>query len=260
MGIGDEIMVTGQARRLQQHDRRRVKVMYDGRPGWHEVFAGNPRIARPGDKGSFQPLVARQAGLRPYHSAKAKTHWTYNLAYRPDAGELYLTPAERAFGDRYADRVVVEPHIKPLASPNKQWGWGRFVELSRLLLAAGLPVAQLGAPGLEALPGVERIETPDFRHAAAVIGRARVCVLPEGGSHHAAAALGAPAVVIFGGFTPVELTGYPGHRNLGASLDQACGMRVPCDHCKKWMARITPEQVADEARRLLAPREVAQCR
>ena len=63
--------------------------------------------------------------------------------------------------------------------------------------------------------------------------------------------LGTPAVVLMMGFTPVELTGYPLHRNLGASLGEACGMRVPCKHCAEWMASITPKRVLRELMEVL---------
>ena len=115
----------------------------------------------------------------------------------------------------------------------------------------GLRVTQLGPMGTPLLDSAEHIVTGTFRRAAAVISAARACVLPEGGLHHAAAALGVPAVVVFGGFTPIELTGYPGHVNIGASLGEACGMRQPCDHCQKWMAKIAPVAVFAELRRIL---------
>ncbi|MCR4331292.1 MAG: hypothetical protein NUV34_01090 [Sulfuricaulis sp.] len=252
MGLGDEIMVSGRARMLQQADPRKCRVTYQGKPRWSPIFDGNPRIAGISERGDFQDLPARGANnMRPYHTAKTAERWHYNLDFRPEVGELYFTDAERAFGARFAGRIIIEPHIKPGASPNKQWGWMRWNKLAWLMQRAGLLVTQLGPPGTALLEGAEHIPTPSFRLAAAVLAGAQAAVLPEGGAHHAAAALGVPAVVIFGGFTPVELTGYPMHRNLGASLGEACGMRLPCPHCAAKMASITPEQVFDELRAIL---------
>lgn len=252
MGFGDELMITGRARILQRTDPRKVRATYQGKPRWSPVFDHNPRLARTEEQGSFQILEARDAGnMRPYHTAKLATQWLYNLDFRPDIGELYFTDEEREFGARYRDRIIVEPHIKPGASPNKQWGWERWNALARLLQQAGLRVTQLGVPGTRLLDGATFIQTSSFRHAAAVLANAQGAILPEGGMHHAAAALGIPAVVIFGGFTPVELTGYAMHTNLGASLSEACGARVTCKHCVEWMASITPQQVFNEFMRRL---------
>lgn len=250
MGLGDDLMVTGRARVLQQTDTRKCRVTYQGKANrWSPIWDGNPRIAKPLAQGDFQELPARDMdNQRPYHSAKTAEHWSYNLAFRPEAGELYLSDAERAFGARYPGRLILEPHIKPGASPNKQWGWERWQRLANLLSAAGMPVTQLGAAGTPRLQGAEFIATGSFRLAAAVLARARAAVLPDGGLHHAAAALGVPAVVLMGGFTPVELTGYAMHRNIGVSLGEACGMRQPCEHCAAIMAQITPGRVFDELR------------
>jgi ADP-heptose:LPS heptosyltransferase len=162
-----------------------------------------------------------------------------------------LTDAEKAFGARYLGRLIFEPHIKAGASPNKAWGWERWQQLAKRCAAEGLAITQLGIRGTRILEGAEFVETETFRQACSVISRARAVVLQEGGCHHAAAAFAVPGVVIFGGFTPVELTGYPMHRNLGASLGEACGMRMPCAHCAEWMGRITPKQVFDELKGVL---------
>lgn len=247
MGIGDEIMVSGRARVLQQTDPRKCRVTCRGLPHrWAPIWDGNPRIARPEEEGDFQDLPARDmANCRPYHTRKTQNRWSYNLNFRPDVGEIYLTEAEKRLGV-YQGIVVIEPYIKAGASPNKQWGLCRWEQLAQRMRAAGLRPTHLGPPGTSRLLGADFIETNTFRDACAVLSGAQACVLPEGGLHHAAAALGIPGVVIFGGFTPVELTGYPMHRNLGASLGGACGFRIPCSHCAAAMAAITPEQVFNE--------------
>lgn len=229
--------------------------MHGSKVAWSEVWENNPRIARPDEQGDFQIIYGRDkvTNMRGYHTGKTDAQWFYNFDFRPQVGEIYLTDEEKAFGAKYSGRIILEPHIKPGASPNKRWPW---VNWNKLVWLAGpnYRFAQMGSADTSELAGVEFIPTPSFRMAAAVIAGARACVLPEGGLHHVAAALGVSAVVLMGGFTPIELTGYNIHINLGASLGEACGMRQPCEHCKKWMASIKPETVLNELKGILNER------
>lgn len=251
MGWGDELMAAGDARRMMRHDPRRVEIVDRGgcrrqNALWHN----NPRIARPGEVGNFQRLV-NGPGARPYHTEKQPQRWRFNLNYRATPAEIVFSPAERELGAANAGRLIFEPHVKDKASPNKQWGWVRWSKLCLLARERGHRVTQLGPAGIPLLDGADQVVTHSFREACAVLATAQAAVLPEGGLHHAAAAVGLPAVVIFGGFTPVEVTGYDGHVNLGAQGEDACGMRIRCTHCESWMARITPEKVLDELEAIL---------
>lgn len=248
MGIGDCLMASGHARVLQKTDPRKVKVMHQHKPAWSEIWENNPRMAKKDDQGDFQVLYARSVenNMRPYHLSKSERQWKYNLEYRPEVGEIYLTQKEKSFCSKFFPQVVVEPNIKPGASPNKQWGWERWERFAALAQAQGIRLYQVGPRGTRALKGVELIATENFRLGCAVLANAKAFVGGEGGLHHAAAALGIPGVVVFGGFTPVELTGYAIHRNLGVSLGDACGMRVPCPHCHHEMEKIEPEMVLQQ--------------
>jgi ADP-heptose:LPS heptosyltransferase len=249
-------MLSGAARVAQQTDPRKCRPTFQGRLRWNAIWDNNPRIARLEEVGDFQPLIARnEQNLRPYHTEKTPERWGYNLAFRPDVGELYFSEAERAFAAPHAGRIIIEPHIGEGASPNKQWGLYKWVSLVRMMRAAGIIPAHMGPEGTPRVEGADLIVTPRFRQAAAVLAGARAVVLPEGGLHHAAAAVGVPGVVIFGGFTPVELTGYAMHRNLGVSLGEACGWRTPCRHCAEVMAAISPEQVFNELEGVLRDRQ-----
>lgn len=242
---------------MQQTDPRKVRVLFQGQPKkWNEVWDGNPRIARISERGDFQDLHARDAeNNRPYHVKKTADRWTYNPAFRPDVGEIYFTQSELNYAASCKPSIVLEPYLQSKASPNKQWGWIRWSKLAWILQEKyGQRVTQLGPLGIQLLEGAEHIVTPNFRTAAAVLARAPGVVLPEGGLHHAAAAVGVPGVVIFGGFTPVELTGYEIHKNIGVTFDDACGLRVPCDHCKDVMAKIPPEAVAEQIMEILSAR------
>ena len=249
MGWGDEIIVTGLARRMQRRDARPVRVLdRKGRARWSDIWSGNPRLAPPGQPGPAQDL-ASFPGHRPYIAGKRADRWLWRDWVCP-VGEIHLSPAERAYAAPYAGRVLLEPNLKPGASPNKDWGLPRWQALADALARAGQRVVQFAPPGAAPLRGVEPIVAPSFRAACAVLAQARLAVLPEGGLHHAAAALGTPSIVLFGGFISPAQTGYPHQANMFTG-GTPCGMRRPCRHCAQAMARITADAVLAEAHLLL---------
>ncbi|MDZ4253984.1 MAG: glycosyltransferase family 9 protein [Sulfuritalea sp.] len=247
--MGDEIMVTGHARELQMKDPRKVRLDYGGKKVWNEIFNHNPRIARYDEEGDFQIYQARLNGVRPYATAKTIDRWTW-CEYKPPIGEIYFQPEELKFAARHDPHVVIEPNVKGGASPNKDWGLDRWTHLVQMLRAAGLRPVQFGQRGTRRVPGTDFIETPTFRLAAAVLARARAAVLHEGGLHHAAAAVGVRAVVIYGGYISPQQTGYDMHANLFTGR-KPCGMRIPCRHCKRAMQDIPPDMVMGALKRLL---------
>ena len=250
MGWGDELLATGQAKARQAAgDTRRVRILgADKQARWNELWDGNKRLVRPFEFGDFLYII-NGPGARPYIAAKSRQAWTWR-DFTPTPGEIAFTAAELAFAARWQPDVIIEPTLKPRASPNKHWGepaWRKFVALAA---AEGIRLAQLAPAPHVVLPGVEWIATPDFRHAAAVLARARAYVGHEGGLHHAAAAVGVPGVVIYGGFISPRQTGYSMHTNL-FTADEPCGMRVHCRHCERAMASIEPEQVLAALRQKL---------
>jgi ADP-heptose:LPS heptosyltransferase len=254
MGWGDEIMVTGQVRELYARDPRPVAVLdRDGRVRRHDIWHGNQKIIDARFTGTSIPqgaqVLRNGPGLRPYIAEKRPDRWKWQAWSRP-RGEIFLDAKEKALGARYAGRVIVEPHLKINASPNKDWGWMRWNKLVWLLRAAGHQVSQMGTGAEALLDGVEPIETRSFREACAVMANARAAVLPEGGLHHAAAAFGVPAVVIFGGYISPAQTGYDLHTNLFTG-GEPCGRRVECKHCRTALEAISPELVFTELEMIL---------
>jgi ADP-heptose:LPS heptosyltransferase len=249
MGLGDEIMVTGIAKRLQERNPLRVRVLDPrGKKRWHPLWENNPRLAPPHFKGKVQTLV-NGPDHRDYIAGKTKDSWRWKTWICP-IGEIYLSEAEESFGQQYPARVLLEPNLKPQASPNKDWGWSRWQQLAETLIERGYPVAQLGSPKARRLPHVEFIETKTFRHACAVLARARLAILPEGALHHAAAALGTATIVLFGGYISPLQTGYPHHVNLFTG-GRPCGKRIRCAHCMEAMKRISVSAVLYHADTLL---------
>ena len=74
----------------------------------------------------------------------------------------------------------------------------------------------------------------------------------EGGMHHAAAATDRKAVVIFGGHISPDITGYNFHKNLYVNDPQSpCGKKMPCDHCRKCLDKITHKIVIEEIKKII---------
>lgn len=257
MGIGDEIMVTGEVRRLlAQHGGTRVAVRARNRPDWHRwhpVWEGNPHIARPGEK--YDLTYDNAPGDRPYIETKLTRRWVWR-EYRPIVGELFLSEREQSFAQLAEGCIVVQPFIKAGASPNKRWPLEFWQEL--VSRQTRWPWVQIGDGADPKLAGVSFLQTPSFRDACGVLRGARAAVLQEGGLHHAAAALAVPSVVIFGGYISPRVTGYETQRNLyvdDADHPLGCGARTPCNHCFRAMLNIKPttvlknlEEILDEHR------------
>jgi ADP-heptose:LPS heptosyltransferase len=253
VGWGDELMAAGQAqaRRADDPQGRRVRILDRHKQvRWHPLWEGNADLVRPGEAGDFL-YVLNGPGLRPYIADKTPDRWTWKK-FSPTPARIKFTKAEREFARHGAGAILIEPAIKPKASPNKDWGWKRWQAL--VDLQPDWPWLQVGAPGAARLRGVRFLETADFRQAMAVLSACRTAVLPEGGLHHAAAAVGVPAVVIYGGFISPAQTGYRLHRNLFTGV-LPCGERRVCAHCTQAMAAITPQGVIDELNELRALRE-----
>ena len=228
-------MATAQVREIHKRTGQRVLVVNRaGRPQWHPVFEGNLRIAREPAR-NVQRLI-NAGGARPYIASKTATYWIWKR-WDIAPGDIYLTPAERNFALPHAGSILVEPNTK-VPESNKAWIWDRWQEL----VDRGGDFIQVGPPGTRVLNGVEFVETDGFRSACAVLAASRAFVGTEGGLHHAAAALGVKAVVLFSEFISPEFTGYPSHRNL-RHAGGACGSRVSCAGCRASMAAITVDEV-----------------
>lgn len=261
MGFGDEVMVTAQARRLQALDARPVAVRAKDRVNarWHAIWDRNPRLVRPEDVAKHDvQWLENYSGRRPYieYGRTTREQWCWRADEPREPGEIYLSTAERAEYQYLRDYVLIEPNLKPGAPPTKQWGEGNWQQLVRS--RRNVEWLQIGTLPNRVLSGVRFVETRNVREAAAVLANVRSAVLPEGGLHHAAAALNTPSVVIFGGYIGPAVTGYPGQRSLFVQTDQypiGCGWRRTCEHCTAAMASITVDQVGAELDDLLRKAE-----
>jgi hypothetical protein len=249
MGFGDDIVATGLARGLSAIGKRAAfgngkKIIWG--PWSEEVFRYNRTVARPGSEGSHDLVwIDHYKGHRKYNSLdKLRLHWIWNFEFKPTPGEMFFDKIEIARSLHAGeDFIYVEPNVPwhKSVAPNKDWGLKNYQAVVDRLLADGYDVVQ-SSHGRDKLQRVRFVATPKFRDALAALSRARVALVPEGGMHHGAAAVGTPAVVIFGGFIPPAVVGYDMHVNLTGGVE-ACGSLYKCFHCRAAMEKISIEEV-----------------
>ena len=238
-------------------------VVGDGeREIWHEIFAGNPNVTRLAEVAPGQRVawLENYYGCRPYldYSRTTATRQSFR-PFRARPGDFFFSAAER----QYAAEVIGAQRApgKPLVSiepnvafgPNKDWGFSRWQQVADALAADAVLVQP--SYGQPILRGVAAVPSPSFRSYAAVLAGCDLHLGAEGGLHHAAAAVGRPAVVVFGGRIDPALTGYPFHVNLFRAVrGSPCGMIGPCAHCRSCLDSISIAEVVAHARSLIGAR------
>lgn len=250
MGAGLARGAAARGKRIAFGDGRRI--IWGGR--CKEIYRNNPNVAPPGSEGAPDlEWIRYHVGSRQYVRSQGG-RFVFNPDFAAPRGEFFFDPAEEAEAERATEGargfVLVDAYLppKPVAA-NKRWhGWPA---VAGHLLSLGLDVRQFRRPdGGGMLAGVRGIETRSFRAAAAVLARAGLYIGPEGGLHHASAAVNIPAVVLFGGFIGPQTTGYEGHVNFFTG-QEACGSLRACGHCREAMRSITPPAVIEAAEELL---------
>ena len=248
MGFGDNLMATGLARGAAARNKRVAfgdgkKIIWDQHS--QHIFHGNPNIALPGEERRKDlEWVPHYKGHRLYNS-QASGRWVWNYDFKPTPGEMFFSVPELDDGRRSGKGfVIVEPNVPrwKTAAYNKDWGVHRYQAVANELRQRGIRLLQLIYGNEPILVGVSQTKTKSFRDAISIMANAVGYLGPEGGLHHAAAAVGIPAVVIFGGFVPPSVTGYKTHINLTGGAE-ACGSLTKCEHCRAALAAITPEEV-----------------
>jgi len=232
MGWGDDIMLTAEARVVREQIGIPAKVEY-----WSPLFDGNKDITR---QQGFP--IKNKPGNRPYHLGAVKTNKgtkvIFNPHYKAQPGHLDVRPVVHG-------KILIEPNSKgEFFAGNKDWGFEKYqAVVNRMWPAEFLQVGNKG----RVLDRVEFVHTDSFLDALPYVAGARMYLGPEGGLHHAAAALGISGVVIFGGLTHPKTTGYDIHINL-ASDDAGCGHMFHCEHCREAMDAISIEKVIEACR------------
>ena len=271
MGWGDTILAAGQAQRLYDEapDLGPITLL-DGAGAirWQPIWLNNPAIRQP--RSAPPPMVRTLRtghGYLPYlnYPYSGETGWTFSPTWKASdhRGKIYLTPEEIVLGvtvsDSFGPYILLEPSGMDRKNRNRCWPSDHWWQLSAVLRSlAPLNVVQLDHPAVDALPNVPRIAHDGFRQACGVLASATLFVGPEGGLAHAAAALGIPSVILWGGCISCDVLGYPEHVNLVFDHPQTpCGSPKPCDHCQlAWSTLSVPyvvEQVMGVLSRMILP-------
>lgn len=221
------------------------------------IFQNNLNVAPPGSEGDKDlEWIPFYRGHRIYNEYdRASNKWIWNYDFRPTPGEIVFNADELKFANSFAESfVVIEPNVPAwkTSAANKRWSLERYSQLAQLLVHDKIMVRQHVYHNSAQMAYSKPIKSPSFRHAMAALSKARLYVGPEGGMHHAAAALGIPAVVIFGSWIPPQVTGYDFHTNLAHGT--ACGSLSPCPHCADGLNKITLRHVYEAVKEKLSVR------
>lgn len=242
-------MARGAARRGKRiafGDGLRIKWDHLSEP----IFRGNPNVAPPGSEGSRGLEWIHYCRGHRIYATQVGDRWVWNFRFSAIPGEMYFADEELRFAlNSGSGFVLIEPNLPPkMVAPNKRWDHERWQAVADLLVRDGHEVCQFVYPNAVRLKGVRPIASPGFREACAALARAALYIGPEGGLHHASAAVGIGAVVLFGGFIPPQVTGYAAHTNLTGGATLFCGSLKPCPHCRAAMDAITVEHVYEAAK------------
>src|SRR3954453_3225111 len=187
--------------------------------------------------------------------------------------ELRVPAAEVAgWGERLGlgrNRPVVA--LAPGAvGPSKRWPGASFAELAQTLIAQGCDVWIVGGPHEAPLariirdhaPEARDLTGPDLRNAILALAASNVAISNDSGLLHVAAALGTPAIGIFGPTSPWH---WAPLNPIAATVQQTVE-ELQCQPCHKPVCRlqhhrcmrnISARQVLEIAQRALADARVA---
>jgi heptosyltransferase-2 len=162
-----------------------------------------------------------------------------------------------------AERRPVVALAPGAVGPSKRWPSASYSALTRRLLADGFAVWVLGGPDETALAGeivgdtdARNLTGPDLRDAILALACAAAAVSNDSGLLHVAAALGTPAIGIFGPTSPWH---WAPLNPLAATMETRA--QLPCRPCHKptcrlrhhrCMTEIDPADVFAAARKAVA--------
>lgn len=230
-------MATADAREASEKYGVRV-VFGDGKTRhWSEVFDRNPLIAKELKPNEQFAWVANYPGRRPYVKQVHKDRFEFWPEFKAKVGDLYPSDPRPK-----GDYVLIEPNVKQAywIGKNKDWG---FQNWKALVSKLDCEWYQMG--GEPYLDKKRIIKTRAFTNAINHLAGARLLITTDGALHHAAAALGVPAIVLWGGLASPENLGYDTQTNIWHG-DEPCGTHSSkCMHCIEAMKKITVEEVLE---------------
>lgn len=283
MGYGDEIMASGEARKLKESCPNALQValtkygqVYKWNKAQKQVFQNHPYLvdATSIDHDLKTLFLENYVGYRPYRNNKkikknkinTKKKDCYSKTYRPARGQIFFSEQEKLkideLKERYSDYIFLNPTVKKsFSGDNRDWGVKRWKKLAQILLDSGYKILQTKADSKSARRvgvgandrlGILEHDTPSFRDLCMLVGSVKAVVTTEGGVNHLSAALNKKTLTIFGGRIHPSTLGYEDHNNIYIDIDGSpCWMNAPCEHCKECLSMISPEFIAEELKGML---------
>jgi heptosyltransferase-2 len=227
-------------------------------------FAGEARFflvndLRYGER-SLPRMVDRCAALALPAGASLPPNWPLPELKVPP-GEVESWRKRRALNSDARPIVALCPGA---VGPSKRWPSTAYAVLARRLIGDGFAVWVLGGPGERTLGAEIVADTqardltgPDLRDAILALAAASAAVSNDSGLLHVAAALGTPAIGIFGPTSPWH---WAPLNPLAATIETTS--ELPCRPCHqpvcrlghhRCMSDIAAERVLATARQALAP-------
>jgi ADP-heptose:LPS heptosyltransferase len=271
-GFGDHLMLSAIIEGIAaERPDLRIAVAAD-RP---EIFARNPHVAvlhavrtlrrrDPVELARYREVTRRPPEARRFQTSGHLLDDMYAsigvaLRERPHQPRLYLGWLERHFRARTLralprPRIAISAHGVPdVKLPNKIYPPDRWPALATALASLGGSVLQLGSRSEgPLLPHALDWRDLGYRRTAAVLARCDVLVTHVGGLMHLGAAMGVPAVVLYGAAEHPAVSGYPWNRNLYTPIVCGpCWLTTPCGH-HSCMRRLAVDVVLAEVRAALA--------
>lgn len=267
-GIGDQLLSTAVAREIQRRRARRIWFFTQS----PEILAGNAdfQLVLPLDlallpwarlSGTrvqrlfYQDFVEGEGRDAPLHEPSIaalcrRAGVTGEVTLRP-----YLPQVEvRALAPRTRPRIAIHSSCLTARYPiaNKQWPVENLQAVAAAL-SEWADVVQLGNPADPTLVGTIDRRGGPLLAAAQELAQCDLFVGLVGFLMHLARAVECPAVIVYGGREPPEITGYSINTNLANRPPCApCWYYSRCDYERRCLTAITPEMVVDAVRAQLA--------
>ncbi len=191
--LGDALLASGQAKLLHASNGLTVRIGDGIYEYYHDLYLGVPYL------GDEQWLID-YPGHRGYQYSHNDEVIYFNPEYRAEPATVVVDAIEN-------DYIIYQPNKKRFAPEAKKYRY--FDEV----------VAAFPKETFHILTGTTATE------AAAYMKGAKAYLGIEGGLHHLAAAVGTPAVVVFGAFNPRHIIGYEMHKNIGTDRPDLVGRK-----------------------------------
>ena len=169
--------------------------------------------------------------------------------------DLILTQSDRRFARRLHARLPQRPTVVFHTRSNmacKDWPYEYWQALAEALSQEHnvIQVGREGEPPIDGVLDATGITAPSpLRKTAAILADADVVVCVDSCVQHMAAAMGIPAVVLWGGASSPEVSGHRDHLNIvtpsPCRCDRSKGYGNACPYELRCLEALTPEIVLD---------------